>query len=228
MKFNLGSGYILSINSAGTPFIFIGFVLFLTSTIFFGFNVFSFFLLILTMLCMSFFRDPERFSPNIPNAIISPADGIVSNILYSNISIPKELDLVPNKISTKVSIFLSVADVHVNRIPVDGKIIEIKYHPGKFLNASLDKASDHNERNSIVIETESGDRVICCQIAGLIARRIICDSFVGDQVEAGSRYGIIRFGSRMDIYLPNGYKLNIKKGQRMVGGETVIAIKEKE
>jgi phosphatidylserine decarboxylase len=123
----------------------------------------------------------------------------------------------------KVSVFLSVFNVHVNRIPIAGKIVDIKYHGGKFINASFDKASTDNERNTIAIETENGDIVYCVQIAGLIARRIVCDAEIGDLYSTGDRYGIIRFGSRMDLYIPKKYKINVSLWQTMIGGETTIA-----
>ena len=118
---------------------------------------------------------------------------------------------------------MSVFNVHVNRIPIAGKIVDIKYHNGKFINASFDKASTDNERNTIAIETENGDIVYCVQIAGLVARRIVCDAEIGDLYSTGDRYGIIRFGSRMDLYIPKKYKINVSLWQTMIGGETTIA-----
>ena len=135
---------------------------------------------------------------------------------------PPELEL-PEVDLVRVSVFLSVLDVHVNRVPTDGTVVRSEYHPGKFLSATLDKASEENERQSITLRTPSGELVSCVQIAGLIARRIICNLEVGQQVRAGERFGLIRFGSRTDVYLPVGTAPLVAVGQRMIGGETVIA-----
>jgi phosphatidylserine decarboxylase len=176
--------------------------------------------LILSAWCLYFFRDPNRYVPQKDGLIISPADGIVSSIVKTKA--PAELDLDDEEM-TRVSIFLNVFNVHVQRAPIAGKIEKIDYHPGKFLNASLDKASDDNERNSLVIETNEGKKIVVVQIAGLIARRIVCDAKEGQQLEAGERYGIIRFGSRVDVYLPKGVSPLVAVGQTAVGGETIIA-----
>ena len=176
--------------------------------------------LILTIWCVCFFRDPERVTPPTPNAIVSPADGKV--ILVMDAKAPVELGL-GDKEFKRVSIFLSVFDVHVNRIPIAGKITKLHYHPGKFFNASFDKASDLNERQSLLIETSKGVEVPVVQIAGLVARRIVCSLDENQEVKAGDRFGIIRFGSRVDVYLPKGTKLDVMEGQYMIGGETVIA-----
>ncbi|MDA0938936.1 MAG: phosphatidylserine decarboxylase [Proteobacteria bacterium] len=176
--------------------------------------------LILTILCIYFFRDPERVTPhNAEDFILSPADGIVQSITVENL--PKELER--NTQMNRVSIFLNVLDVHVNRIAVSGKVTKVVYNPGKFFNASLDKASIYNERNSMLIETKDGAEVAVVQIAGLIARRIVCDTMESDNVSVGDRFGIIKFGSRVDIYLPKTLDIKVKEGQRMVGGETIIA-----
>lgn len=170
--------------------------------------------------CAYFFRDPERFPPPGKGLIIAPADGRISAI--EEVVSPKELDLDSEK-RTRISIFLSVFDVHINRSPVAGKITKIVYVPGKFLNAELDKASEENERQCLTLETGNGTRVGCVQIAGLIARRIVTFVQQGATVEAGERFGLIRFGSRTDIYLPPGTKPAVSVGQTAIGGETVLA-----
>lgn len=177
--------------------------------------------LILTAWCVYFFRDPDRVTPTRPGLVISPADGVVVSI--GEATPPKELELDKKKPWTKISIFLNVFDVHVNRIPVGGKLVQSVYHPGKFLNASFDKASDENERQAYVIETEKGVLVPFVQIAGLVARRIRCDVREGDILKSGQRFGMIRFGSRADVYLPKGAYPLVCEGQRMIAGETVLA-----
>lgn len=175
---------------------------------------------ILTVWVAYFFRDPARVVPQDANLIISSADGRVSQIIKA--TPPEELDL-PEDNWTKISVFLNVFNVHVNRIPVAGKIIKSHYRPGKFLNASLDKASIHNERQSLAIETNEGTKIAFVQIAGLVARRIRCDVSVGQEMCAGERFGMIRFGSRVDIYLPSGVNPKVCVGQLVIGGETVMA-----
>lgn len=180
--------------------------------------------LIVTGWCVFFFRDPIRVTPDASGFIVSPADGMVSAI--ENVTLPDELNLdatESNVIVKRVSIFLNVFDVHVQRVPVTGTIKKVIYRPGKFLNATLDKASEENERSTVLMETPSGQKVAFVQIAGLIARRII-NTLKNDQsVTAGERYGLIRFGSRVDVYLPFGVEPQVLIGQRMIGGETVIA-----
>jgi phosphatidylserine decarboxylase len=173
-----------------------------------------------TLWCAYFFRDPERFPPEGKGLVIAPADGRISAI--EEVVSPKELDLDSEK-RTRISIFLSVFDVHINRSPVAGKITKIVYVPGKFLNAELDKASEENERQCLTLETGNGTRVGCVQIAGLIARRIVTFVQQGATVEAGERFGLIRFGSRTDIYLPPGTRPVVSVGQTAIGGETVLA-----
>jgi phosphatidylserine decarboxylase len=173
-----------------------------------------------TIWCIYFFRNPERLTPVGDEFVISPADGIVQNISES--VPPSELNMGSEEM-IKISIFLSVFNVHVNRIPASGKILALHYNPGKFLNASLDKASIYNERQSILMENNSGKRMAFVQIAGLIARRIVCDLEEGATVKSGERFGIIRFGSRMDVYLPLKTAILVSEGQTCVGGETVIA-----
>jgi phosphatidylserine decarboxylase len=176
--------------------------------------------LILTIWCVCFFRDPDRVSPISDQLILSPADGKVVNIIEA--TPPHELGLGQEKMR-KVSIFLNVFDVHVNRIPVTGKISKLQYHPGQFVNASFDKASELNERQSILIETRDNQKIAVVQIAGLIARRIVCYLDENQNVHAGERFGIIRFGSRVDLYLPLDIEPLVTVGQYMLGGETVIA-----
>ncbi len=170
--------------------------------------------------CVFFFRDPVRVTPQVDGFVISPADGIVQMITKAYP--PEELEM-PLEEMTRISIFLSVFDVHVNRIPVNGKITKLHYRPGKFFNAALDKASVDNERQSVRIQRPSGEEIAVVQIAGLIARRIICDLKDNQEVAAGERFGIIRFGSRTDVYLPTYVIPKVIVGQRAVGGETILA-----
>lgn len=172
-----------------------------------------------TLFCLYFFRDPERVTPERP-AFVAPADGRVVSVAPA--VPPAELGLGATP-RWRVAIFLSVLDVHVNRSPVDGVVTRIAYRHGKFLNASLDKASDDNERNALAIRLPGGQEIAVVQIAGLIARRILCNVREGDRLRAGERFGIIRFGSRTDLYLPEGVKPMVTEGQLMIGGETVIA-----
>jgi phosphatidylserine decarboxylase len=168
-----------------------------------------------------FFRNPKRVSPDSETVIVAPADGIVDAI--QNVSPPEELGLDGDKKWTRVSIFLSVFNVHVQRIPFSGKITKMNYRPGKFLNVAVDKYSQDNERQSCLLETNNGVQIPFVQIAGLIARRIVCDLNVDQRVERGEVYGIIKFGSRVDIYLPEGIVPTVKIGQTMIGGESVVA-----
>jgi len=177
--------------------------------------------LILTVWVYYFFRDPERISINDDDYLTSPADGEV--LMVHEIDGPKELGLEDKKF-TKISIFMNVFDCHVNRTPCDGKISEIFYKPGKFLNASLDKASEDNERNYYKIINNQDEEVIVVQIAGLIARRIVCQSSKDQQLKQGDRIGMIRFGSRADVYFQN-YKPLVKVGQKTIAGETLLAKK---
>ncbi len=185
------------------------------------FDSFGWVCLIGAIFCVYFFRDPERITPVDDHLVISPADGVVSAI-ERNADFPEELQ-AQSKTGTRVSIFLNVFNVHVNRIPVTGIVTKAAYRPGKFINASLDKSSKDNERQSVLINTVDGREVGLVQIAGLIARRIVCNVKDGDQVKGGSRYGIIKFGSRVDVFLPEGVEPAVLVGQTMVGGETVIA-----
>ena len=177
--------------------------------------------LILSIWVYYFFRDPERISINDENYLTSPADGEV--LMVHEVDGPKELGLEDRKF-TKISIFMNVFDCHVNRTPCEGKISEILYKPGKFLNASLDKASEDNERNYYKITNSHGEDVIVVQIAGLIARRIVCESSKDQQLQQGERIGMIRFGSRADVYFEN-YETLVKVGQKTIAGETLLAKK---
>ena len=174
---------------------------------------------ILTIWVYYFFRDPERIIINDENYLVSPADGVVLSV---NDSIgPKELNL-ENKKFTRISIFMNVFDCHVNRTPCDGEISEIIYKPGKFLNASLDKASEDNERNYFMIKNNQDENVVVVQIAGLIARRIVSETSKNQKIKQGDRIGMIRFGSRVDIYFEN-YKALVKVNQKTIAGETLLA-----
>ena len=174
----------------------------------------------LTVWVYYFFRDPERVVPTEDGIMVSPADGIVS--LLEPAVPPMELGLGSEPM-TRVSVFMSVFNCHVNRIPAAGRITTVAYHHGKFLNASLDKASEQNERNGITIELSDGRQYGVVQIAGLIARRIMCWSEEGSDMQRGERFGLIRFGSRLDIYLPSGAEPTVQIGQTMIAGETIIA-----
>jgi phosphatidylserine decarboxylase len=174
----------------------------------------------LTVWVYYFFRDPERVVPDEAGVMVSPADGIVS--LLEPAVPPSELGLGDAPI-TRVSVFMSVFNCHVNRIPAAGRITTVAYHHGKFLNASLDKASEQNERNGLTVELPDGRQYGVVQIAGLVARRIMCWSEEDTQMQRGERFGLIRFGSRLDIYLPSGAEPSVKIGQTMIAGETIIA-----
>lgn len=177
--------------------------------------------LILSLFTVYFFRDPKRVLPDNERAIVAPADGVVDAVV--KIAPPEELELDPNIEWTRVSIFLSVFNVHCQRTPVAGTVVKTHYREGKFFNVSNDKYSQFNERQSNVIRTKDGLDIPVIQIAGLIARRIVSHLEIGQEVERGYEYGIIKFGSRVDIYLPNGIKPLVKVGQTMIGGESIIA-----
>ena len=177
---------------------------------------------VLTVWVYYFFRDPERFPINDENYLLSPADGVVSQIIQTNG--PSELGL-ENKKFTRISIFMNAFNCHVNRVPSSGKITKIFYKPGKYINASFDKASDENERNYVKMINSKGEELILVQIAGLIARRIVCDVKENDETKQGDKFGIIRFGSRVDLYFEN-YKMLVRQNQKTVAGETIIARKQ--
>tara|TARA_B100001029_G_scaffold175619_1_gene177317 strand:- start:847 stop:1494 length:648 start_codon:yes stop_codon:yes gene_type:complete len=176
---------------------------------------------VLTIWCYFFFRDPERVSINDDSYLVSPADGVVLKV--EEVQGPKELDL-ENKKFKKISIFMNVFDCHVNRSPCSGLISNILYKPGKFINASLDKASEDNERNYYKIKNNLGEDIIVVQIAGLIARRIVCETEKDQNLSQGERIGMIRFGSRVDVYFEN-YSTLVKENQKTIAGETLLAKK---
>lgn len=176
--------------------------------------------LVATAWCVYFFRDPDRITPMREGLIVSPADGLVQKIVKC--VPPAELELGEEE-RIRISIFLNVFDVHVNRVPIEGSITKLHYHEGAFLNAALDKASEENERQSIKITTPDDLTIGVVQIAGLVARRILCDLSEGQSVKTGEKFGIIRFGSRVDTYLPADVIPQVIEGQRSIGGETIIA-----
>ena len=205
---------------AGIPFIGGGII---AALIFFMFSqILGMIALVFAAFCLFFFRDPDRVTPQKSSLVLAAADGEISAIV-NDVSLPAELAGGDDTRYTRISTFLSVLDVHVQRTPVSGKIIRKVYSPGKFLNADLDKASEDNERCSLLIETPSGQKICVVQIAGLIARRILNDVREEQDVQAGARYGMIRFGSRVDIYLPEGISPLVCVGQLAIGGETVFA-----
>ena len=177
--------------------------------------------ILLTVWVYYFFRDPDRISIQDDNFLVSPADGLISNI--SEVDGPVELSL-ENKKFTKISIFMNVFNCHVNRTPASGSVVEILYKPGKFLNASLDKSSEENERNYYKLKLKDGEEIVIVQIAGLIARRIVTEVDVNQSIEQGERIGMIRFGSRVDVYF-NNRKLLARLGQNVVAGESLLAVK---
>lgn len=171
---------------------------------------------ILTIFVLWFFRNPERVIPQDPLAVVSPADGKI--IVAEEINEEKYL----KEKALKISIFMNVFNVHVNRAPYSGRVLDAIYNKGKFISANLDKASMDNEQNAVILETANGKKIMFVQIAGLIARRIVCYLKPGDSLEKGKRMGLIRFGSRVDVYLPSGSALNVKIGDKVVAGETII------
>ena len=175
---------------------------------------------VMTLWCAYFFRDPPRVSPVGRNWVLSPADGVISSI--GPAAPPPEMGLGETAL-TRISVFMNVFNVHVNRSPAEGEVAALAYRPGRFFNASLDKASEFNERQAMRISTAAGPALGVVQIAGLIARRIRCDAKLGDSLRAGQRFGLIRFGSRVDVYLPDGVAPLVAVGQTMVAGETVLA-----
>jgi phosphatidylserine decarboxylase len=177
--------------------------------------------LVLTLWCIFFFRDPQRIIPQEAGVLVSPADGLVTKIEH-DVEAPNELNLSGKKFN-KISVFLNVFDVHVNRVPISGKIVKISYKSGKFLSANLDEASTENERNAVLLETKDKTKIIFVQVAGMVARRIVSELKEGQEVVTGQKYGIIRFGSRADIYLPENVEIKVLIGQTMIGGESIIA-----
>ena len=211
---------LVPINKEGHKFI----AIFAGVTLLFYFmdwTILTFVGIVLTLWCAMFFRDPVRHTPVNEDLIISPADGVVN--LITKATPPEELNMGNDEL-TRVSVFMNVFNVHVNRMPVSGKIVAVEYKQGKFLNADLDKASEDNERQSFVVEhAKSGNKIAFVQIAGLVARRIKGFVNVGDVLTAGERFGLIRFGSRVDVYLPKGVKPQVALGQTMIAGQSVIA-----
>ncbi len=181
-----------------------------------GFFGWASFFSLLTVFVISFFRDPERSIPAGENAILAPADGKIIRIE------PCQEEFFFKGPALKVSIFMSVFNVHVNRIPISGRIADAAYRPGKFVSANLDKASTANEQNALLLETAGGVRILFVQIAGLIARRIVCRVKKGEIVERGRRFGMIRFGSRLDIYMPPDTQIQARLGQKACGGQTIL------
>ena len=199
---------------------FVGALAFLSLVLFWLWSPLGWIGTLFTAWCAYFFRDPVRVTPVREGIVVAPADGRVSRII--NAVPPAELGLGAKPV-TRVSIFMSVFDCHVNRSPVTGRIERIAYHAGTFINADLDKASENNERNGLVIVTAGGNRIGVVQIAGLVARRIVCFVREGVSVGAGERIGMIRFGSRLDVYLPDGVRPAVAEGQTAIAGETVLA-----
>ncbi|WP_264329029.1 phosphatidylserine decarboxylase [Wolbachia endosymbiont (group A) of Andrena hattorfiana] len=213
-----------NINREGYLFIVVAFIVTcIAFSISWGFGVTCLFP---TLLCTYFFRDPTRAVPNNKDLILSPADGVISKIEEFNY--PLSAENGEEKKFTLVSIFLSVLNVHVNRIPISGTIKEMNYKKGKFVSAMSNRSSNENEKQVIVIEYEKGKEIIVEQIAGLIARRIVCNLGVSQNVKAGERFGIIRFGSRVNIYVPADIEVRVSEGQTVIGGETIIANLNKE
>ena len=175
---------------------------------------------LLTLWCAFFFRNPERVTPSRDGLVISPADGVVQMIIRT--PAPPELDMGDAPL-TRVSVFMNVFNVHVNRAPIAGRVVKRAYQPGQFLNASLEKASAFNERMSVRLALQDGREIAFVQSAGLVARRIRCDLTDGQEVKTGERFGLIRFGSRVDVYLPDGVAPQVIVGQTMIAGETVLA-----
>ena len=220
---SIKTSMLVPIHPAGIPFIAIFAIL--TFIIGWFWSPLYFFGLVLTLWCVYFFRNPVRVTPilsgtNKNNLIVSPADGRVIEI--SQITPDEEIGL-PLGSWTRVCVFMNVFDVHVNRSPMLGKIFYKNYIPGSFFNASLDKASSENERLILGMDTENGKKIAFVQIAGLVARRIICDVDIGSSLKAGEVFGLIRFGSRVDVYFPSEVSVMVLKGQKMIAGETIIA-----
>lgn len=183
-----------------------------------GWGFLTFVLFALTLFTVYFFRNPERLIPDDVGAVIAPADGKV--IFVGEVDEPRYFQGP----ALKISIFMNVFDVHVNRFPCDGQVVDSFYNRGEFLNASLDKASLENEQSGLLIETDNGQQVLCVQIAGLVARRIVSYPEIGDHLKRGMRYGLIRFGSRVDLYLPTSTQVRVRVGERTVAGESIIGL----
>ena len=209
---------LVPIHPAGWPFIFL-FIL-VSAAISYLWTLFVLPGILLSLWCVYFFRNPKRITPITDYLVVSPADG---RILSTDVlPVPEDLDL-PAGEWRRISIFMNVFDVHVNRSPVTGKVVATAYHKGTFLNASLDKASEQNERQNMVVEMASGQKIGVVQIAGLVARRILLEAAVGDHLNVGQQYGIIRFGSRVDVWLPAATPVNVLVGQTAIAGESILA-----
>jgi phosphatidylserine decarboxylase len=206
------------IHREGWPFL--GATLVLAALAAFLFEPLFWLLLVLAGWMAIFFRDPARVTPQALGLVVSPADGRIDPVVRA--LPPAELGLGEMPLS-RVSVFMDVFDCHINRAPAAGRVALVAYKPGKFLSADLSKASEDNERNALAIDTDSGHRLGVVQIAGLVARRILCWKKAGERVEAGERFGMIRFGSRLDVYLPEGSLVAVSEGQRAIAGETVLA-----
>ena len=198
----------------GWPFLGLALVAALLASQFLGWWSIPFW--IIALFVLQFFRDPARVIPQDPNAVLSPADGRI-------VVVGKAHDPYANREALKISVFMNVFNVHSNRAPVDGKIEKVDYFPGQFVNADLDKASTENERNALVITAANGETVSCVQVAGLIARRILCNVHAGDVLARGQRYGFIRFGSRVDVYLPLSAQPKVAVGDKVSATETLLA-----
>ncbi len=209
---------LVPIHPAGWPFIFL-FILVSVATSYLS-TLFVLPGIFLSLWCIYFFRNPKRTTPITDYLVVSPADG---RILSTDVlPVPEDLDL-PLGEWRRISIFMNVFDVHVNRSPVAGKVVATTYHKGTFLNASLDKASEQNERQNMVVEMASGQKIGVVQIAGLVARRILLEAAVGDHLNVGQQYGIIRFGSRVDVWVPATTPVNVLVGQTAIAGESILA-----
>ena len=210
----------------GRKFLGIALAAVLVSGLWLQWTALSFVLLGIAIWVAAFFRDPVRVTPLGDDLIVSPADGLIS--LITNVEVPRQLvgegGLEPGLV-TRVTVFMNVFDVHVNRAPIAGRLTRIVYVPGKFLNAELDKASEENERQYFVMENAAGEKIAFTQIAGLVARRIMKWVAVGQMLKVGERFGLIRFGSRVDVFLPAGYVPAVAVGQRSIAGETILAVK---
>lgn len=225
MHVHFGSFLNFYIHSEGVKIVGVFCFLSLILLTIFGLNGITVLSIAMTLFIVHFFRDPVRITKYKKGDIIAPADGIIT--FLDEYNLPDDIDTQNKENYTRISIFMSPLDVHVNRVPVEGEIVKVKYIPGKFVNVTLDKDSRDNERNIVKMISDNGDSVYFTQIAGFLARRIVCDVKKGDKLEAGDKFGIIKFGSRVDVYVPSDYKINVVNGQRMVGGETILATKKK-
>lgn len=211
------TGRDLPVAKEGLPFIASGIML-TSISLAVGWRCPALILFLITLFIVWFFRNPRRNIPDTCDLIVAPADGKI-------IEVKEEFEKrYLNERTIKVSIFMSIFNVHINRIPYSGKVLSVSYNPGRFISANRDKASLENEQNAVIIGTKEGKRILFIQIAGLIARRIVCRLNAGNNVEKGERFGLIRFGSRVDIFLPPDVELKIRKGSKVKGGETVIGV----